>query len=129
MTAKILDKQTVSEMLQLREEGYSNKEIARQFDVSYQTVLRAIGKQGFTSSPGSSFVESKPVRKSEPECTLKTVRKVTTLQGQCLTFTIDTENASVLINSRNDSMPFEALVPVELIEFISAEIGQVARCF
>lgn len=129
MTAKIIDKQLAAEMLRLREEEkLSNKAIAKRMDVSYATVLRAIGKQDFVSSKGSYYEESTPAKKKEPERTLKTVRKVTTLQGQCLIFTVDTEGASVLINSRNESMPFEALIPFELIEVISAEIAQVANC-
>lgn len=129
MTAKIIDKQLAAEMLRLREEEkLSNKAIAKRMDVSYATVLRAIGKQDFTSPKGSYYEESTPAKEKEPERTLKTVRKVTTLQGQCLMFTVDTEEASVLINSRNESMPFEALIPFELIEVISAEIAQVAHC-
>lgn len=127
MTAKIIDKQLASDMMHLREEGHTNREIAKLLDVSYATVLRAIGKQDFPSPRGSGIVASEPVRK-KPECSLKTIRKITTLQGQCLTFTIDTEGTSVLINSRNESMPFEALIPFELVEVISAEIAQVANC-
>ena len=37
---------TVSEMMQLRNDGYSNKDIARILDISLPTVYRYIGKQG-----------------------------------------------------------------------------------
>lgn len=36
---------TVQEMLRLREEGMSNKQIAGQLDVHYNTILRYIGKE------------------------------------------------------------------------------------
>ncbi len=36
---------TKSEMMALREQGMSNHDIAKSLDISYQTVLRYIGKQ------------------------------------------------------------------------------------
>lgn len=36
---------STSEMLRLREEGMSNRQIAAQLDVSYNTILKYIGKE------------------------------------------------------------------------------------
>ena len=36
---------TIQEMLRLREEGMSNKQIAAQLDVHYNTILKYIGKE------------------------------------------------------------------------------------
>ena len=41
----LLSEVSQSELLHMRESGMSNKEIANALDVSYQTVLRVIGKQ------------------------------------------------------------------------------------
>lgn len=52
---------TVSEMMQLRNDGYSNKDIARILDISLHTVYRYIGKQGcHIPSATASFI-SKPI--------------------------------------------------------------------
>lgn len=37
---------TASEMLEMRNQGLSNKDIANCLDISYATVLKYIGKQG-----------------------------------------------------------------------------------
>ena len=37
---------TAAEMLELRDQGLSNHDIAKSLDISYQTVIRYIGKQG-----------------------------------------------------------------------------------
>lgn len=51
---------SVSEMMQLRNDGYSNKDIARILDISLPTVYKYIGKQGcHIPSATASFV-SKP---------------------------------------------------------------------
>lgn len=47
MRSPAIDKETVSNMLRLREEGYTNAEIAAQFDLSPTTVIHHIGKQPF----------------------------------------------------------------------------------
>ncbi len=46
MRRKMSEEITKSEMLSLREKGYSNSEIAEQLECCYATVLRYIGKSG-----------------------------------------------------------------------------------
>ena len=64
-----MDKQiSREEMLQMRENGMTNKEIARSLDISYATVHRYIGSQpqGLRADYGSvvAYVHSTP---KEPE--------------------------------------------------------------
>ena len=75
---------SVSELMQLRNDGYSNKDIARILDISIQTVYNYIGKQGchipsatasFVSKP-EMVVEAPPAR---PEITV--VSRVVSIDG------------------------------------------------
>lgn len=59
---------TASEMLELRKQGYSNKDICNILEISLPTVLRYIGKQGgrmdsVTKDPSRSM-EIRPPEKS-----------------------------------------------------------------
>lgn len=57
---------SVREMMQLRNDGYSNKDISRILDISLPTVYKYIGKQGcHIPSATASFV-SKPIEE-EPQ--------------------------------------------------------------
>ena len=57
---------SVAEMRQLRNDGYSNKDIARILDISTATVYNYIGKQGcHIPSATASFV-TKPVTTPPP---------------------------------------------------------------
>ena len=47
---------STSEMLRLREEGMSNRQIAAQLDVHYNTILKYIGKE--PRSPRTSVVKN-----------------------------------------------------------------------
>ena len=57
MTRRRLSKDvSTSEMLRLREEGMSNRQIAAQLDVHYNTVLKYIGKE--PRNPRTSVVKN-----------------------------------------------------------------------
>lgn len=56
---------TASEMLQLREQGYSNHDIAASLDISYSCVLRTIGKQGGRMEGYAAFKNTPPRQKME----------------------------------------------------------------
>ena len=58
---------TRSEMLQMREQGLSNKDIARCLDISVATVLRYIGAQGKHMDSLAAF--TKPKETSEQQTT------------------------------------------------------------
>lgn len=57
---------TASEMLQLREQGLSNHDIAKALDISYATVRKYIGKQGGRMEGLAAFKDA-PVKKAVPE--------------------------------------------------------------
>jgi transposase len=60
---------TASEMRTMREEGMSNRDIANALDISYQTVVRYIGKQGGRMDSLEAFRDTPPKKatvKEEP---------------------------------------------------------------
>lgn len=57
---------TAAEMLQMREDGLSNHDIAKALDISYATVRNYIGKQGGRMEGLAAF-KDKPTKKAAPE--------------------------------------------------------------
>ena len=53
---------TPSEMMELRNQGYSNKDIANMLDISHETVRKYIGNQGCRMSGLAAF-KDKPKKK------------------------------------------------------------------
>lgn len=53
---------TPSEMMELRNQGYSNKDIAKMLDISNETVRKYIGKQGCRMGELAAFAD-KPKKK------------------------------------------------------------------
>ena len=66
----------VSEMLELREQGFSNREIAEMLDISYPTVHTYIGKQGYKSSH-----RPKPVPPAKEEEKIKLISQTVAVNG------------------------------------------------
>lgn len=58
---------TASEMLALREQGFSNRDIAASLDISYSCVLRTIGKQDGRMEGYAAFKTPAPRKKMETE--------------------------------------------------------------
>ena len=56
---------TPEEMLELREQGLSNHDIAKLLDISYQTVVRYIGKQGRRMEGLAAFKDTPPQKKEQ----------------------------------------------------------------
>ena len=56
---------TPDEMLELRERGYSNHDIAKSLDVSMETVRRYIGKQNGRMEGLAAFKDTPPRKKME----------------------------------------------------------------
>ena len=87
---------SVSELMQYRNDGYSNKDIARILDISVATVYNYIGKQGCRIPSATASFIRKPKKAEEappakPEVTL--VSRVVSIGGylfelQSLTDTI-----------------------------------------
>ena len=58
---------TASEMLALRVQGFSNRDIAASLDISYSCVLRTIGKQDGHMEGYAAFKNTAPRKKEEPK--------------------------------------------------------------
>lgn len=58
----ILQDVSIDEMMELRNEGYSNHEIAELLDCSYQTVKRYIGNQGFRKQNNGTQIIPAPLK-------------------------------------------------------------------
>lgn len=75
---------SVSEMMQLRNDGYSNKDIARILDVSIPTVYKYIGKQGCKMpSATASFIPkpTTPEKCQEKTAEITVVSRVVSIDG------------------------------------------------
>lgn len=58
---------TAAEMRELREQGFSNHDIAKMLDISYATVLRYIGKQNCRMERLAAFAEDEPCKTAEKQ--------------------------------------------------------------
>lgn len=58
---------TPAEMLTMREEGLSNRDIANILDISYATVVRYIGKQGCRMDSLAAFKDAPKVKEVKEE--------------------------------------------------------------
>lgn len=88
---------TAHEMLMLREQGYSNKEIAEQLECSYATVFNYIGKQGVRKQRTAEKPCSPPVSKPSVEIISQTI----SIDGYL--FNIDHKGKSVDVATGDDS--------------------------
>jgi hypothetical protein len=62
MRKRLVDDVSITELLEMRESGLTNREIAARLDCSYQTVLRYIGHADFRKKrQASSKIETAPV--------------------------------------------------------------------
>ena len=128
MRSPAIDKETVSNMLRLREEGYTNAEIAAQFDLSPATVLHHIGRQPFRK-PRSERCAI-PAKPELSRCNLNIDRRIVTLSGVFLSFEMDTEDDTCLIRLKSDDngdVKFRATVPRALLEALGNEILEAAK--
>lgn len=64
MKRKIIDEVSINEMLEMRKQGMSNKDIARALEISHVTVLKYIGKQ---PAGMDNIAALEPVKAKEPE--------------------------------------------------------------
>jgi predicted transcriptional regulator len=78
----------ISEMLELRNQGYSNREIAEMLDISYPTVIRYIGKQNYRSAN-----RPKPEEPQKEETKIKLISQTVAVNG--FLFQINTSSKSI----------------------------------
>lgn len=73
---------SVSEMRQLREDGYSNVDIARILDISVATVYNYIGKQGYRIPTATASFANKPKEAEAPPAPqIAVVSRVVSVDG------------------------------------------------
>lgn len=120
---------SMSELLHMREDGMSNHEIAKALDVSYQTVLRMIGKQpsslrkpavrGFAMPVNASPVPEK----EEPEACLAVLGRSVSLKGDAGEYSLDC-GADVLVIKLDGGILY---VPFRKIEGLINELAAIQR--
>lgn len=109
-------------MLQLREEGYTNKEIAEQMDISYQTVLKYIGAQP-GNVPRKRVEHDVPHETAEiapPPCLAVTGKNVT-LKGELASYIVDGCCGTILVSMGDSTM----LLDFEDLDKIMNELSAI----
>ena len=97
---RLTEEVSVDELMRMREQGMSNKEIAEQLDVTAGTVYRYIGAQpsrrwGRNNRAGQTVQElTDTATKQDP---LSVVNQVTYLEGVVSLFTVDLQSRIVLL--------------------------------
>ena len=105
---------SVSELMGMRESGMSNKEIASALDISYQTVLRFIGKQpsSLRKQPEPRAIMEAPKPQPEtPEACLIVEDRTVSLTGMFGSYRIPAQCKCVQVSSGEGSLsvPFEKI--------------------
>lgn len=134
----VLKDVSVSELLRMREdEGMSNQQIADSLDVSYQTILRLIGKQpsrvrssrqysvprmGARSCESADDVVASTTHTSAPACLVVEDRTVT-LKGTFAAYEIPVRKKCVEIGCDYGSIR----VPFDKLDDFVAELSAIQR--
>lgn len=133
MKRRIMSEVSINEMLEMRKQGMSNKDIARSLGVHYSTVLAHIGKQGCRME---SMAALEPVKAKEAEPTpppaptappFFKIGKERLVAGE-FTVHLDYEEKSVGIVAEGCKVNVEGYDKlVGLMEVISNVLARVAR--
>ena len=111
-----------TELMYMREnEGMSNREIADTLDVSYQSVLRVIGKQpsGIRKNTEKQVVQAP----AEPGACLTVTGRVISLTGEQAKYTLDGEHEILLVSIDGNVLQ----VPFGQIGKIVSELASISR--
>jgi predicted transcriptional regulator len=93
---------SVSEMMRLREDGYSNKDIAKMLDISIPTVYRYIGSQGQRVPSVIAHWHEKEVEQPQEEKTqIQIIEQTIAVGGFC--FKINQANKTITAMLPNQS--------------------------
>ena len=88
---------TAQEMLQLREQGMSNHDIAKSLDISYATVVRYIGRQDGHMEGLAAFKDTPPRKEeNEPE-----VHAVTHYEAKPVVETFSVSKCRIMLDHEN----------------------------
>lgn len=125
---RLTEEISVGELMRMREQGMSNKEIAKQLDVTTGTIYRYIGAQpsrrwGRENRAGHTAQElTDTAPKQEP---LSVVNQVTYLEGVVSLFTVDLQSGIVLLQVKGTEDCIT--VSFEQWESFSLEIQAIQR--
>ena len=123
MRKRLSEEVTREEMLRLREQGYSNTEIAEQLECCYPTVIKYIGKSGIRRDSRKAEIPAEPKR---PEAVsderLKLVCK--TFSGASASFELSRGGVTIVFEDGRISMN-----PERFREFAKdiLAVSQIAR--
>lgn len=120
-----------SEMLQMREQGLSNKDIANVLEISVATVFRHIGAQGGRMESLAAFNESKPKEVETPKEEQKPAPKAVDslemvyeiVKSADGTYRAEVDYESKCVSILDSTIAFEQLA--ELATFIIGLAGRV----
>lgn len=119
-----------SELLHMREDGMSNQEIAKSLDVSYQTVLRLIGKQPASLRKPVVRASVAPITETpaisgnkESEACLAVIGRSVSLISDLAEYTLDCTE-EVLTMKVGENVVF---VPFQKIESLMRELATIQR--
>lgn len=133
----VLKDVSISELMTMREQGMSNQEIANALGVTYQSILRLIGKQpkevrrerSFTPEVNShsSVPRNAEILKPEEEilpASLVMAERSFVLQGEIGRYEIDTYAQAVRI-SVADQGAFS--IPIQDVRVLHSELSAILR--
>lgn len=121
---------TASEMMALREQGYSNKDIANLLEISELTVRRYIGPQGKRMESLAAFKDNKPKKEEIPEIETPEIKRAV---DQIVVYTerLSSKSGNVLADvdhvTKTVSVEIDTLSFDELEDFAVFVIGMVER--
>lgn len=75
---------SAQEMLELRKQGFSNKDIANMLEISLATVIRYIGNQNKRMVSLTSFAEKPKKEKPKEEPAIKVISQTVAAHGWCI---------------------------------------------
>lgn len=112
---------SVQELLEMRESGLTNQQIAERLDIGYSTVCRYIGK----NPKKAKAVDCKPEKVSKAPSLLKKVEETIELSGKKNSYTVYKSKGSVVINDYVEYSKDELeLFVSELLEVLSMLKGE-----
>lgn len=120
---------SAGELLHMRDEGMSNRDIANALDVSYQSVLRAIGKQpprvrkpvAYSMAETASPLSERD--KGKPDAHLSVRSRLITLAGEVAEYSLDCSGEILTITVGNGNI----CIPLRNVELLMNELSVIQR--
>lgn len=122
-----------AEMMELRNQGMSNHDIAKALEIDITTVYKYIGKQGGRMERMKAFADSKPEPKQEaaPEAHAVTYAPKVLSEmyevGENTRATIYRSKRTITIHGGADKLTIDADEAAELVQFLVWASRQISR--